>query len=57
VVLGCLFLGILKNALPLLGVSPFWQTAVSGLVITLAVILNARQGRADRRPILEPERP
>jgi rhamnose transport system permease protein len=56
VMLGCLFLGILKNALPLLGVSPFWQTAVSGLVITLAVILNAREGHADRRPILDKER-
>jgi rhamnose transport system permease protein len=53
VVLGCLFLGILKNALPLLGVSPFWQTAVSGLVITIAVILNARDASAGRRRILE----
>jgi rhamnose transport system permease protein len=53
IVLGCLFLGILKNALPLLGVSPFWQTAVSGLVITLAVIINARDPSAGRRRILE----
>jgi rhamnose transport system permease protein len=53
VVLGCLFLGILKNALPLLGVSPFWQTAVSGLVITIAVIINARDASAGRRRILE----
>ena len=53
VVLGCLFLGTLKNALPLLGVSPFWQTAVSGLVITVAVIINARDPSAGRRRILE----
>ena len=53
VVLGCLFLGILKNALPLLGVSPFWQTAVSGLVITVAVVLGARTASAGRRRILE----
>jgi len=53
VVLGCLFPGILKNALPLLGVSPFWQTAVSGLVITIAVIINARDPSAGRRRILE----
>ena len=53
IVLGCLFLGILKNALPLLGVSPFWQTAVSGLVITVAVIINARDPSAGRRRILE----
>jgi rhamnose transport system permease protein len=53
VLLGCLFLGVLKNALPLLGVSPFWQTAVSGLVITAAVIINARDPSAGRRRILE----
>jgi len=54
VVLGCLFLGVLKNALPLLGVSPFWQTALSGLVITVAVIINARDATPGRRRILEP---
>jgi rhamnose transport system permease protein len=53
VVLGCLFLGVLKNALPLLGISPFWQMAVSGLVITMAVIVNARDPSAGRRRILE----
>ncbi|OYV28490.1 MAG: hypothetical protein B7Z81_15715, partial [Acidocella sp. 20-61-6] len=40
-VLGGLFLGIIKNALPVVGISPFFQMAVSGLVITIAVILNA----------------
>jgi rhamnose transport system permease protein len=53
VLLGCLFLGIIKNALPLIGVSPFWQMAVSGLIITVAVVLNARRGRSARRQILE----
>lgn len=53
VLLGCLFLGIIKNALPLAGVSPFWQMAVSGLVITVAVILNARRERTSGRQILE----
>jgi rhamnose transport system permease protein len=46
VVLGCLFLGIIKNALPLLGFSPYWQMAASGLIITGAVILNARREHA-----------
>jgi rhamnose transport system permease protein len=46
VVLGCLFLGVIKNALPLLGFSPYWQMAASGLIITGAVILNARRERA-----------
>ena len=53
VVLGCLFLGIIKNSLPLVGVSPFWQMAVSGLVITVAVILNARRDLSGRRQILQ----
>jgi rhamnose transport system permease protein len=53
VVIGCLFLGIIKNALPLIGVSPFWQMAVSGVVITLAVVLNARRERTSGRQILE----
>ena len=41
VVLGALFLGIIKNALPVVGISPFFQMAFSGLVITVAVVLNA----------------
>ncbi len=53
VVLGCLFLGIIKNALPLIGLSPFWQMAVSGLVITIAVVINARARRPQGRTILQ----
>lgn len=55
VLIGCLFLGSIKNALPLAGVSPFWQMGVSGLIITIAAVLNARTDRTDRRPILEAE--
>lgn len=40
VLLGALLLGILQNALPLLNVSPFWQTGIQGAVILGAVILN-----------------
>ena len=53
VVIGCLFLGIIKNALPLIGVSPFWQMGISGLVIVGAVVLNARRARRIPRRILE----
>ena len=45
--LGALFLGIVKNALPVVGISPFWQLAISGAAIVIAVIAN---GRAQRRP-------
>lgn len=44
-VLGALFLGIVKNALPVIHISPFWQMAISGAVIIVAVVLNARSER------------
>lgn len=52
VVLGCLFIGVIRNALPLIGISPFWQMFINGVVILVAVLLGARQ-RARRRTILE----
>jgi rhamnose transport system permease protein len=45
--MGGLFLGIIVNALPVMQVTPFWQMAISGLVILAAVIINAR---GERRP-------
>lgn len=53
-VLGALFLGVVKNALPAIGVSPFWQMGISGVVIVVAVILNARGERREGRRILRP---
>ncbi|WED28734.1 ABC transporter permease [Vibrio sp. DW001] len=50
--LGALFLGIINNALPVIGVSPFWQMAISGSVIILAVIANSRSERRLGRIIL-----
>ena len=52
IVLGALFLGIIKNALPVIGISPFWQLAISGIVIILAVVINARASRDRGRLIL-----
>lgn len=51
-VLGALFLGVMKNALPVVGISPFWQMAISGAAIILAVAFNVRQGRRKGRIIL-----
>lgn len=53
VVLGALFLGVIKNALPVVNISPFWQLAISGSAIIVAVALNARAGRARGRIILK----
>ena len=52
-VLGALFLGVVKNALPVIGISPFWQLAISGSAILLAVAFNARQSRTKGRIILK----
>ncbi|SHJ49507.1 rhamnose ABC transporter membrane protein [Palleronia salina] len=42
-VLGALFLGTIKNALPVAGISPFWQMAISGAAIIIAVAFNTRR--------------
>lgn len=52
-VMGALFLGIIKNALPVVGVSPFWQMAISGSAILVAIAFNARGGRDPGRIILK----
>ncbi|MGN7479156.1 ABC transporter permease [Solibacillus silvestris] len=53
VFLGALLLGILQNALPLLNVSPFWQTGIQGAIILFAVILNTLVKRkVDRNNLL-----
>ena len=48
-VLGTLLLGIIANALNLLGISPFWQPAVTGAVILVAVGLDSYQRRQRER--------
>jgi len=52
VVLGCLFIGIIRSSLPLVGISAFWQMFINGVVILAAVLLSARQ-REYKRAILE----
>lgn len=52
-VLGALFLGVINNALPVIGISPFWQMAISGSVIVIAVIANSKAERKQGRIILK----
>lgn len=52
-VLGALFLGVVKNALPVVNISPFWQLAISGSAILIAVAFNAQSGRKKGRIILK----
>ncbi|WP_233531851.1 ABC transporter permease [Paenibacillus alkalitolerans] len=49
IILGSILLGILNNALPLINVSPFWQTAIQGSIILIAVIVNALVKRGVER--------
>jgi rhamnose transport system permease protein len=51
-VLGALFLGVINNALPVMKVSPFWQSALTGLIILAAVLINSRGNRKSGRQIL-----
>ncbi|MCI5077456.1 ABC transporter permease [Oricola sp.] len=50
--LGALFLGVINVALPVINISPFWQMAISGAAIILAVALNARGDKRGGRLIL-----
>jgi len=53
IILGSLLLGILNNALPLINVSPFWQEAIQGVIILVAVIVNALVKRnVDRKNLM-----
>ncbi|GAA4702101.1 ABC transporter permease [Brevibacillus fulvus] len=40
IILGSILLGILNNALPLINVSPFWQNAIQGFIILVAIVIN-----------------
>lgn len=52
-VLGALFLGLIGLALPVINISPFWQMAISGAAILVAIILNARGEKSQGRLILK----
>ncbi|MEJ2030880.1 MAG: ABC transporter permease [Maritimibacter sp.] len=52
-ILGALFLGVINVALPVINISPFWQMAISGAAIILAVVLNSRSGKQGPRLILK----
>ena len=55
--LGALFLGIISNALPVVNISPFWQLAISGGAIIIAVVLNSQANRQKGRIILKRAEP
>jgi len=47
---------VINSALPIINISPFWQMAISGAAIILAVIFNSRTSRQKGRIILKSAR-
>jgi len=37
---GCLLLGVINNSISIIGISPFWQEAIYGMIIIVAVIMD-----------------
>ena len=52
VLLGALFLGIVNNALTVVGLSPFYQMAIQGFVILAAIIANSVVDRRNQAAMM-----
>ncbi len=50
--LGALLLGVIQNGLTLSGISPFWQLAVQGFLILLAVVADSTIQQRIKRTML-----
>ncbi len=50
--LGALTIAIIDKALPLIGVSQFWQTAIKGFIILVAIIVNVLTQRMMKKNVL-----
>ncbi len=53
VLLGALFLGIVNNALTVVGLSPFYQMAIQGFVILAAIVANSVVDRRNQAALLQ----
>ncbi len=52
VFLGALTMSIISKALPMIGVSQFWQTAIKGAIILIAVMINVLVQRRAQKSVL-----
>lgn len=52
-VLGAVFLGSLYNVLPIIGINQFWQLALSGVIILVAVLINRLNEKPTFHQIVE----
>lgn len=53
VLLGAIFMGVINNALTQVHISPFWQMAIQGFIILLAIIINTIISRRNQELILK----
>ncbi len=53
VLLGSLTIAVINRLLPLVGINPFWQQALKGVVILFAVLMNVMLQRSARRRVLK----
>ena len=51
-VLGALLIGLIRNALPAVDISQFWQLAISGGIILLAIIINTKTEQRKEKTIM-----
>jgi len=49
VLLGAMTMTVISKALPLIGISQFWQKAIKGIIILIAIIINVLAQRAIHR--------
>jgi erythritol transport system permease protein len=52
-IVGALILGVLNDGLIMVGVSSFWQTAIKGMVVVLAVVIDQYQLRKQNEAALK----
>ena len=51
-VLGALLIGLIRNALPAVDISQFWQLAISGAIILMAIIINTKTEQRKEKTIM-----
>lgn len=49
-ILGALIIGVIENIIVILGVSPYWQTIVSGAIVVIAISVDSVSKRLFDRP-------
>jgi len=52
VLIGAILISIVENALSVTQISPFWQLAIQGFIILLAVVMDAVMKNRDRKTVV-----